>query len=528
MHRRLAWVLCAATLAMPAAPPQPDLTGEWRALGAAAGRVMEIDHRDPVLILRVAGDPAALFYSTDGVERVNGAVKTRTRWDGAALELRTESAVDRYELTAPDRLTVKRTAEGRAEEVVAYERVPLRAGVGRAELTPRVPMAMYGYANRRCGPLSTGTHDALWAKAVILDSARGRVGIVTLDLGSVVVSARLRERAALELGLDVLLAAASHTHSGPAFLPPSATGAAAEAYYAQAEAAIFAALQQARSTLAPARLRIGRGEARLGYNRLTPREHGRSRAAFDNPERLPHGPLDPEFQLLEVTTPAGEPRALLMHYAVHAVVLGPTNCEISADYPGVLQANVEAALPGVQAMFVQGGAGDINPLFMGRKGDAAEDFGQVKKMGDLLSAEVLKARSAMRAATGTVVRATAGTLRLADRWEPSRAPHEVGLATVLIGRDIAIAATPGEPLHRLQTKWKAEADVEFPLFYGYTHSGVGVWPGYIPDLRSAAYGGYGAGASTRVETGAGEAIVERHRRDLFGLRGLWLPQMGQN
>lgn len=520
MRRLMVVVSVAAALTAAPPLPKPDFTGEWR----AADQVIEIDHRDPVLVIRSGDAATAAFYSTDGVERVNGAAKSRTRWDGAALEMRTgESTVERYELTAPDRLTLKR-----AEGTVVYERVPLRAGVGRAELTPREPMPMYGYANRRCGPVSTGTHDALWAKAVILESARGRVGIVTLDLGSMVVSARLRERAALELGLDALLAAASHTHSGPAFLPPSAAGAAAEAYYAQVEAAIFSALQQARSTLAPARLRIGRGEARLGYNRLTPREHGRTRAAFDNPERVPYGPLDPEFQLLEITTAAGEPRALLMHYAVHAVVLGPTNCQISADYPGVLQSNVEAALPDVQAMFVQGGAGDINPLFMGRKGDAAEDFGQVKKMADLLSAEVLKARSGMREAVGTVVRSTTSVLRVADRWEASRAAHEVGIATVLIGREIAIAATPGEPLHKLQTRWKAEADVAFPLFYGYTHSGAGEWPGYIPDLRSAAYGGYGADASTRVEPGAGEAIVERHRRNLFGLRGLWLAGMGQN
>jgi hypothetical protein len=44
-------------------------------------------------------------------------------------------------------------------------------------------------------------------------------------------------------------------------------------------------------------------------------------------------------------------------------------------------------------MFVQGGAGDINPLFLGRSEDEATDFGITQKMGETLAAEVLKANS---------------------------------------------------------------------------------------------------------------------------------------
>jgi hypothetical protein len=70
--------------------------------------------------------------------------------------------------------------------------------------------------------------------------------------------------------------------------------------------------------------------------------------------------VDPEFTLLRVEDMNGAPRALLVHYACHAVVLGSTSCLYSADYPGAMQAKVEGAIPGVQCMFVQGGAGDIN------------------------------------------------------------------------------------------------------------------------------------------------------------------------
>ena len=59
-----------------------------------------------------------------------------------------------------------------------------------------------------------------------------------------------------------------------------------------------------------------------------------------------------------------------------------------------------------------------------------------------------------------------------------------------------------------------------------TASGA-AWPGYIPDLRSAAYGGYGADVSTRIAIGAGEAIMERHLINLYGLLGMWKDQPGR-
>lgn len=50
-------------------------------------------------------------------------------------------------------------------------------------------------------------------------------------------------------------------------------------------------------------------------------------------------------------------------------------------------------------------------------------------------------------------------------------------------------------MHALQKMWKTQAEVAHPLFDGYTYSNQGTWAGYIPDLRSAARGGYGADAS---------------------------------
>ncbi len=408
----------------------------------------------------------------------------------------------------------------------------LRAGVARVEITPSTLGPMYGYANRKCGP-AVGTHDPLYAKALVLEAGESRLAIVTLDLGSI-VSQNLRREVADKLGIPVLLLAASHTHSAPSYLAPAGTGAGLAPassepppYLVEIEGKIFGAIRQAASSMFAARLGVGRGSLQLGYNRLLLRDDGRARAVFDNLERIPYGPVDPEFTVLRVEDETAAPRALVTHYACHAVVMGPTNCKYSADYPGVLQARVEAEIPGAQAMFVQGGAGDINPLFLARKGNEEEDFAVMQKMGTLLAAGVVKTARTVRAAppARASIQSASEVLKFGHRWEKDRAV-EVGITTVLINGEIAIAAVPGEPLHKLQTQWKARADVPYPLFYGYTYSSGGGWPGYIPDLRTAASGGYGADVTTVIEIGAGEAIMERHLIQLYRLRGMWRDKPG--
>ena len=403
----------------------------------------------------------------------------------------------------------------------------LMAGVARVDITPTGSMPMYGYAARKCGP-SNGVRDPLHAKALVLEYGGSRIAIVTLDLGSI-VSDNLRSRIAEKLDIPVLLLAASHSHSAPAFLPfgsASVSDKSGAAYKAELETKIFSAVEQASKTTFPARLGIGGGSIQLGYNRLKRGPDGRARVMYRNPERIPYGPVDPEMVLLRVEDTTGRPRALMVHYAVHAVVLGQSNCKFSADYPGVMQSKVESEVPGAQVMFMQGGAGDINPLFLARSEDEATDFAVAQKMGELLAGQVIEANMTVTPVEAGPIRWKSELLEFSHRWDKSKT-LPVGTTTVLIGKDIAIATVPGEPMHELQKMWKLQAEVAHPLFYGYTYSGEGTWAGYIPDLRSAARGGYGADASTTIAVGAGERIVQQHLINLYGLQGMWRDKPGQ-
>src|SRR2546429_3051426 len=78
----------------------------------------------------------------------------------------------------------------------------LRAGVARRDITPREPIWMSGYASRNHP--STGVAQTLWAKALAIEGAGGRVVIVTTDVIGLPeeVSQHVAERARRQFGLD--------------------------------------------------------------------------------------------------------------------------------------------------------------------------------------------------------------------------------------------------------------------------------------------------------------------------------------
>src|SRR5690349_24320181 len=86
----------------------------------------------------------------------------------------------------------------------------------------------------------------------------------------------------------------------------------------------------------------------------------------------------------------------------------------------------------------------------------------------------------------------------------------------------ATDANPGELFAELGLEWKAKMQGETanPFYFGYTWS-AGQWPGYVPSIKGAALGGFGADQNRgMIEVGAGEAIFNKHLENYFKLTGL--------
>jgi hypothetical protein len=344
------------------------------------------------------------------------------------------------------------------------------------------------------------------------------VAMISSDLRSfpserIVTLARERKLA------DHVLIAVTHNHSGPLTWEDKSWPSPQRSWFTATEDKILQAIETAAKQMFPARIAAGFGEIYLGHNRRQVGPDGKVTMLWRNAEKKPTTPLDPAVGVIRIDDATGKPRALIVNYACHAVVLGPDNRLISADYPGYLARRIERELDGALCLFTQGGAGDINP-YLDKQPVAQNGFGEAEKMGDALAFAALTVARKLKPQPNDNPRllAAAEVLSFRDRWDAQKM-LKVGLTTLLINDRIAIATLPGEPFVDLQIALRDKSEIPHTFLFGYTYSAGGEWIGYLPTIRAAGEGGYGAGYNTRIEVGAGEALIDRHLVNLFTLTG---------
>src|SRR5688572_30051175 len=106
--------------------------------------------------------------------------------------------------------------------VLSPSTAELKVGAAAIKITPPNGTPMAGYYSAR---LSTGVHDDLWAKAIVLDVDGSRAALVSLDL--ITTSREMVEAARKEVektsgisGENVMIGA-THAHTGPVIVSNS-------------------------------------------------------------------------------------------------------------------------------------------------------------------------------------------------------------------------------------------------------------------------------------------------------------------
>jgi neutral ceramidase len=284
-------------------------------------------------------------------------------------------------------LTALAAAPGDARQ--APRTAEWQAGLATATITPDEPIRMAGYAQRNRP--SEGVVTDLHAKVLALADSSGAQAVwITTDLiglrGAVAeqIFKRVIERTGLQR--QQLLVNSSHTHTGPAIADSDVAAygmddqaaAALRRYRGMLEDRIVAAVGQALSRMEPAELSFGTGVVPFVMNR---REFTRERGIVLGVN--PRGIADRTMPLLKVAAPDGRTRAVLFGAATHNTTLTGNEYRITGDYAGFAQAYVQQQLPGVQAMFVLGFAGDSNPYPRGT-------LALAQQHGETLGREVLR------------------------------------------------------------------------------------------------------------------------------------------
>jgi neutral ceramidase len=320
-------------------------------------------------------------------------------------------------------------ASGCRQHLGAGNERPLRVGMSEVDITPPVGHRMAGYYDERA---STGVHDRLWARAIVLEQGRERVAMVFCDLlgVSLSISTNARAQASRLTGIPAshILIAATHSHTGPLFddvrrdyfhqtsVKELGHDPRESLYYPDYLAErIAVAVKQAYGMCAPGVLRAGVAEQTgLSFNRRYHMKNGQVR--FNpgqlNPEIVrPAGPIDPEAGWLLVHGRGSEqPLGGLVIFACHCDTAGGT--EYSADFPYYLGQTLKGGFgEHFIPAFAAGTCGDINHINVSVK-ENVKGFALSERIGTTLGSTVLAAMKQGAGEGNGVVRRPRPTLEI--------------------------------------------------------------------------------------------------------------------
>jgi hypothetical protein len=203
---------------------------------------------------------------------------------------------------------------------------------------------------------------------------------------------------------------------------------------------------------------------------------------------------------------------LVFGCACHPVTLDANNLKICGDYAGFAQEDIEAKLPSVQAMFIQGCGADANS----HPRCGPEQAENARKQGESLGAEVRRVaegplqpvqgplrveyteadvplqpvppREVLEKMTGAAAHNGRRMLAAVDRNEPLPKHHAQPLAVWQFGDDLTLVAISGEVVSAYVKLVQQALGPERLWVAGYSNE----VDGYLADATIVAEGGYEA------------------------------------
>ena len=253
-------------------------------------------------------------------------------------------------------------------------RAQLWAGAAKVDIT-----------NREAGPVN----DTLYARALVIRNEKTTAVIVAVDavaIGEIghinnEYLGKVRSRVEQELKIPPLNVVVNASHCHGVVCP-------------DVDERTFQAIKQASENMVPVKIGVGHGhEDRVQENRRLKLKSGREadvRHAYSLPadeEVAEVGPIDPEIGVLRLDRLDGETLAVVYNFAVHPIQGVPSKGN-TADMTGFASQVIEDNLSaGTIALFVQGCAGDINPISY----KAVDHPRDAETLGNMLGLSTLKA-----------------------------------------------------------------------------------------------------------------------------------------
>jgi neutral ceramidase len=234
----------------------------------------------------------------------------------------------------------------------------MKVGFYKKVLPINLPIQLAGHKGER---IANKICDPLYVRSISLEDKGIKrilisVDILWLDRDQVEEIKRRIYYLAKIPNYDILIAC-THTHSGPDtldwydFAPPIDQMWLSNLFEAITNAAI-----QSLKNMTDVYMDFVYGSVSLAINRRLKDENGLVRLRPNS-----DGPTCQEMHLIRFFTKRKKLRAMILHHAVHPVVLGNDSFCISGDWCGVACTNIEQTL-NCNVLYLNGASGDQNPI----------------------------------------------------------------------------------------------------------------------------------------------------------------------
>jgi hypothetical protein len=400
----------------------------------------------------------------------------------------------------------------------------LRAGIAKIDITPSIPVKLYGYSSRKA--YSEGIHDPLSARVVAFENSGKKFILVSTDLGSFgsEVFPAIQKNILDKFGLkdSELFISTIHSHSAPVLSLDPETGDPNNIEYTKTlQQKLITVISEALAKMKPVQTALGSGSSPVGSNRREMKPDGSITLG-----RNPYGITDKEVLVMKIATPEGLPVGVLYDYATHSTSMGPANLKVSGDVLGLSAQFVEEIL----------GKDVITPVFAGASGNIDpwyrvlpafnEDPGWIPEpvlLGTMLGEEVVHVfRDIKEVFPGGEITTSFATLECPRRKTTDNTATSaqsqtetipVNITVARIGNEVAFVGFNVEMLTEIGMEIKKGS----PFKHTFVITHCNGYSGYLPPAELYKEGGYEV-TSTRFEIGSSDMVVKKALRMLYDLQ----------
>ncbi len=431
----------------------------------------------------------------------------------------------------------------------------LMAGAAKRAITPPVDCLKVLAG----GPMGGATecYEDIYARAIVLSDGKEHCAFITCELLAIPNPKYIRAMLQEAYGINpmAVIFGVTHNHQAPMYRaemmgmgaggpmmgpPPSEEALAADAHMTQVVYdGIKDAVGEAIAKLRPAKMAVGSGPSYINVSRDWPTPAG----TLQGPNFQAYS--DKELVVMKVEGIDGKPIAMLLNYGMHGNVLftlryAGSFSAVGGDIQGRISRYVERAVGGDYVCgWAIGAAGDQNPII-----STCDSFPQVQEDGsytverstydpqtmmalmDRLAS--IQGLDALNIAAGITTYTEdfklryGSTVKECSGWKPQRrgeptAKRELGdnvkhWLHLIAVNDYGFAGVNCEAYSKLGRIVKDVLPYEKSMVFGIEWD---EWKnGYIPDVRTAEWKGFGAGGSAAADPWETEKAFYTGFRDL--------------